>query len=320
MVDGVTVPMKIDIGAQVNVLPRKYYNKINNKPKVRPKKLDLRSFNDQPIPHMGVFRASLSGEGRTISALFVLVEEDRQPILSLKASEGLGLIKRVHVIDSALVTTRGAAHSKRIDICADSTTEIVREYKDVFQDIGCLPNQYKIRLKENAEPVIHAARKVPLALKERLRKELKSLIDKGIVRKVEEPTDWVNSLVIVEKKNGDLRLCIDPRDLNKWIKREHYRLPTKSDITSAMAGAQFFSKLDASSGFYQVKLDEESAALCTFNTPFGRHCFLRKPFGIASAPEVFHRTVQQIFDGMEGVGVFLDDVVVWGATRAEHDE
>lgn len=200
MVDGVTVPMKIDIGAQVNVLPRKYYNKMNNKPKVRPKKLDLRAFNDQPIPYMGVFRASLSGEGRTISALFVLVEEDRQPILSLKASEGLGLIKRVHVIDSALVTTRGAAHSKRMDICADSTTEIVREYKDVFQGIGCLPNQYKIRLKENAEPVIHAARKVPLALKERLRKELKSLIDKGIVRKVEEPTDWVNSLVIVGKK------------------------------------------------------------------------------------------------------------------------
>lgn len=76
----------------------------------------------------------------------------------------------------------------------------MREYKDVFQGIGCLPNQYKIQLKENAEPVIHAARKVPLALKERLRKELKSLIDKGIVRKVEEPTDWVNSLVIVGKK------------------------------------------------------------------------------------------------------------------------
>lgn len=320
MVDGVTVPMKIDTGAQVNVMPRKYYNRMNKKPKVRPKKLDLRAFNDQPIPHMGVFRASLSGEGRTINALFVLVEEDRQPILGLKASEGLGLIKRVHVIDSALVTTRGAAHSKRKEICADSTSEIVREYKDVFQGIGCLPNQYKIRLKENAEPVIHAARKVPIALKERLRKELNTLIDKGIVRKVEEPTDWVNSLVIVEKKNGDLRLCIDPRDLNKWIKREHYKLPTKSDITSTMAGAQLFSKLDASSGFYQVKLDEESATLCTFNTPFGRHCFLRMPFGIASAPEVFHRIVQQIFDGMEGVGVFLDDVVVWGATRAEHDE
>ncbi len=87
-----------------------------------------------------------------------------------------------------------------------------------------------------------------------------------------------------------------------------------------MSGACYFSKLDAASGFYQIVLDEESSRLCTFNTPFGRHCFLRLPFGISSAPEVFHRTVQQLFDGIEGVGVFIDDVVVWGETKEEHDE
>lgn len=68
------------------------------------------------------------------------------------------------------------------------------------------------------------------------------MIGKGIIRKIEEPTEWVNSLVIVEKKNGDLRLCIDPRHLNKSIKREHYKLPTKTDITSTMSGACHFSK------------------------------------------------------------------------------
>lgn len=118
---------------------------------------------------------------------------------------------------------------------------------------------------------------MPVALKERLRKELKTLIDKGIIRKVEEPTDWVNSLVIVEKKNGDLRLCIDPRDLNRWIKREHFKLPTKTDITRAMAGARFFSKLGASSGFYQIKLDEASAKLhiqhSFWKTLFSSHAF-----------------------------------------------
>lgn len=139
------------------------------------------------------------------------------------------------------------------------------------------------------------------------------------MRKFEEPTDWFNSLVIPQKKNGDLRLCIDPKDLNKWLKREHYKLPTNSDITIAMAGAKFFSNLDVSSGFYQIKLDEESAKLCAFNRPFFRHCFLRMPFGIAPAPKVFHRTVK-LFGGMEGVGVFLDDVVVWETTGKEHDE
>lgn len=190
----------------------------------------------------------------------------------------------------------------------------------MFEGVGCLPGKHKIQLKEDPQPVIHPARKVPVALKERLRAELQSLIGKGVIRKIEEPTEWVNSLVIVEKKSGDLRLCIDPRDLNKWIKRERYKLPTKTDITSTMSGARYFSKLDASSGFYQIVLDEESAKLCTFNTPFGRHCFLRLPFGICSAPEVFHRTVQQLFDGMEGVGVFLDDIIIWGKTQKEHDK
>lgn len=118
-VDGVTVPMKIDTGAQVNVLLMEYFKKIKKakeKPKVRPKKLNLRAFNNQQIPYKGVFRATLSGEGRTINALFVLVEEDRQPILGLKASEKLGLIKRVHVIDSALVTPRGTT-KKHMDTC-----------------------------------------------------------------------------------------------------------------------------------------------------------------------------------------------------------
>lgn len=131
---------------------------------------------------------------------------------------------------------------------------------------------------------------MPVALKKRLREKLDTLI-KEIVRIIEEPTEWVNSLVILEKSDKDLRLGIDPKDLNKGIQREHYRLPTKSDITSAMNGARYFSKLDASSGFYKIALDEESAKLCTFNTPFGRHCFLRLPFGISSAPEVFYNAI-----------------------------
>lgn len=183
-----------------------------------------------------------------------------------------------------------------------------------------MPGEHKIKLRADAKPVIHRARKVPVALKKRLREKLDTLIEENIVRKIEEPTEWVNSLVILEKCDKDLRLCIDPKDLNKGIQREHFRLPTKSDITSAMNGARYFSKLDASSGFYQIALDEESAKLCTFNTPFGRHCFLRLPFDITSAPKVFHETMQQLFDGIEGVGVFIDDVVVWGCTKQEHDE
>lgn len=195
----------------------------------------------------------------------MLVEGNKQAILGLKTCMQLGLIKRVHVINKEVTT-----HEKTKDATSKGVMHCdwVKEYKEVFKGIGRLPGEYKIKLKEDAEPVIHPARKVPVALKERLREKLDTLI-----KEREEPTEWV-------------------KDLNKAIQREHYKLPTGSDITSAMSGACYFSKLDALSGFYQIVLDEESAKLCTFNTPFGRHCFLRLPFGISSAPEVFHKTVQ----------------------------
>ena len=107
----------------------------------------------------------------------------------------------------------------------------------MFYEIGRLPNKFKIKLKGVAERVTYVARKVPVALKERLRKELQTLIDQGIIREVEEPTEWFDSLIILEYKTGALRLCIDPKDLCKWIKREHFILPTKSAITRAIAGA-----------------------------------------------------------------------------------
>ena len=76
-------------------------------------------------------------------------------------------------------------------------------------------------------------------------------------------------------KNGDLRICLYPRDLNKAIKSENFKLPTSEEIMSQFAGAKWFSKLDASSGFWQMKLDDASSRLCTFNAPEGRYRFLR---------------------------------------------
>ena len=86
-----------------------------------------------------------------------------------------------------------------------------------------------------------------------------------------------------------------------------------------MPNAKLFSKLDASSGFWQVKLDDESAKLCTFNTPFGRYMFKRLPFGISSAQDVFQAIMTEMFEDIDGVEVVVDDVVIWETTEEEHD-
>ena len=111
----------------------------------------------------------------------------------------------------------------------------------------------------------------------------------GVIEKVDQPTDWVNSMVTVIKPHKT-RICLDPRNLNKAIKREQFPLPTIEEVTARMPNAKVFSVLDAKSGFWQIPLDESSSLLCTFNTPHGRYKFKRLLFGIKSAPEVFQNT------------------------------
>lgn len=115
-----------------------------------------------------------------------------------------------------------------------------------------------------------------------------------IIRKVTEPTEWVNALVAVEKpKTGKLRVCLDTRRLNKAIQRPHYPLPILDNITPRLALAQYFSLLNARSGYWAIKLSHESSMLTTFNTVFGRCRFNRLPFGIISAQDGFQRRVDE---------------------------
>ena len=165
----------------------------------------------------------------------------------------------------------------------------------------------------------------------------------GVIVRQEEPTEWVNSLVVVQKPNGAVRLCIDPRYLNTAMKRSHYPIKTVDEVASRLQGANTFSILDAKSGFWQLKLasrlqgantfsildaksgfwqlklDEESSRLCTFNNPIGRYRFTRLPFGVKCAPEIFQRTMDQMVEDLDGVEVIMDDVIIAGDDTT-HDE
>ena len=169
------------------------------------------------------------------------------------------------------------------------------------------------------KPVIDPARRVPVALRVKVKEELDRMQQIGVIEPVEQPTEWVSSMVTIVKPNK-LRICVDPRRLNEAVLREHYPLLTVEEVVSRIPGAKYFSTFDAASGFWQIPLDEASSRLTTFNTPFGRYKFNCLPFGISSAPEVFQRVMHQMFDSIEGCEIIMDDILVWGATEEEHDE
>ena len=146
-----------------------------------------------------------------------------------------------------------------------------------------------------------------------------------------QPTDWVSSMLVVSKPSTEadgeskIRICLDPRDLNVAIKRKHFPMPTIEEIATRLNGAKVFSVFDASNGFWQVELDEDSSLLTTFNTPFGHYRWKRMPFGIKSAPEVWQRKMREHIEGLKGVKVIADDFVIvgYGDTptewQADHD-
>ena len=196
----------------------------------------------------------------------------------------------------------------------------MKEHPKLFTGLGYISEPYRIRVDETAQPVVHPARKVPAPLRGKVKDELNRMVKEKVIAKVNQPTKWVNSMVATEKKNSNkLRICIDPGNLNAAIQREHYQLPTIEEITSRLAGAKYFSKVDANSGYWQIPLDEESSFLTTFGTPFGRFCFLRLSFGLNCAQEVYHKRVHEMFDDMEGVETDIDDVLIFGRTKEEHD-
>ena len=142
---------------------------------------------------------------------------------------------------------------------------------------------------------------------------------------VSEPTDWVNIIVLSETTNDrgevtKIRVCLDPRDLNKAIKREHYYTKTIDEVVTQLNDAKFFSVVDAKKGYWHVPLDEASSYLTTFNTPFGRFRFTRLPFGLVVSQDVFQKHLDSALDGLKGVTGIADDTFVFGATEKEHDE
>ena len=133
------------------------------------------------------------------------------------------------------------------------------------------------------------------------------MVKSNVIAPVSEPTEWVSSMVVVEKKNNKIRICLDPRDLNRAIMCCHYPLPTIEQVATRLNKAKVFTVLDAKAGFWQVKLDQQSSYLTTFNTPFGRYRWLRMPFEISSAPEVWQKQMNQIVEGLAGIEVIADD-------------
>ncbi len=202
---------------------------------------------------------------------------------------------------------------------------IIKCYSELFRGVGLLEGDVHLEVDRSVPPVQIPPRRLPVPIKETVRQELEALCNEGIIEPVTEPSAWISALLVVRKPNGKVRICIDPKHLNQALKRSNYPMPTVDDVLPQLARAKVFSTVDARHGFWNLRLDEESRALTTFETPFGRFRWIRLPQGISPSPEIFQARVHAALTGLAGVTCIADDILIYGCgdtveeAEADHD-
>ncbi|KAK3736238.1 hypothetical protein QZH41_019803 [Actinostola sp. cb2023] len=232
---------------------------------------------------------------------FIVVKESLAPLIGARAAQHMQLIM---VNADKFVTASNVKSVKETSEVKRLTTveQLLEEYSDVLnRQLGTLPGKVHLEVDKDVKPVVTPVRRVPTALTAKLKTELDKYVELGVLAPIEERTPWVSSLVVATKKSGALRVCIDPREFNKALKRETYQLPILDKILPELAQAEVFLTVDLLSGFWHCVLDEESSILTTFATPYGRYRWRRLPFGLNVSSEIFQRNVNQALEGLEGM-------------------
>lgn len=293
------VQFKVDTGAEVTAMSVSAWKSLGQVPNLHTTKKVLCGPDSKPLLVVGVAVLPLSFKGKTCNQKVYVIENLKNNLLGLPAVQALEILKQVDGIE----------------------VPITDQYPKLFSGLGTFSQDYTIKLKEDSIPhAIYTPRKVPLALRDKVKQELQDMERLGVISPVTEPTPWCAGMVVVPKQSGKVRICVDLKPLNESVLREVHPLPAVDTTLAKLSGAKIFSKLDHNSGFWQVPLSRESRLLTTFLTPWGRFAFNKLPFGISSAPEYFQKKMSDLFSGIDGVEVHIDDILVHGPTREVHDQ
>ena len=199
---------------------------------------------------------------------------------------------------------------------------LLRKHAGLFasteNDLGYADQvKHRIRMQDDT-PVNLPYRRIPPSQYDEVRDHIKTLLQKRVIR--ESCSPYASPIVVVRKKDGSLRLCVDYRKLNQKTVKDAYPLPRIEESWDALKGAKYFTTLDLAAGYHQVAMDEKDRAKTAFTTPFGLYEYERMPFGLCNAPATFQRLMQATMSDLifQIMLVYLDDILVYGKTFSEH--
>ena len=334
-----TLQGRVDTGAMVTCMPVGMLTAIGvTKHDLAPSRAQLRGVTGTDLQTHGALEVKATCNNRKHQVRILVTELGDELILGLDFCR---LFKLVTIADTCIlrkVNVQAVHMTEECDVDYSSLRKKWKQYlplgkktgdpmmdlKHIFPEtfdgsVGLFDGEVNLKLSSDAKSVQLPPRSVPLSVLPKLKKELDQMESDGIIRPCPETTDWVHNIVVVSKKNGDIRICLDPRNLNKYLVRSVHHTASWEDVQHSFKNGQFFSTLDAKSGYWTKKLSSESQLLTAFNTPFKKYCFVRLPFGLSVSSEIFCEQMDKALAGIPGTFPCADDVKVQGSTEERHD-
>ena len=310
MINGVSVSMEVDTGAAVSIISQAQQRTLLPDVTLHASPVHLKTYTGERMNVVGETMVSVSHNHQQESLPLIVVAEDGPPLF------GRTWLRRIQLDWKTIGSLRMSPH-KSVE---HRLQDLLTRYSDVFRDeLGTIQSmKVKLHLQPNATPRFFKPRSVPFALKPAIEEELVRLESSGIVQRV-STSDWAAPIVPVPKKDGSMRLCGDYKvTINPVLNIEQYPLPKPQELFATLAGGQKFTKLDLQQAYLQLQLEEESRKYVTVNTHRGLFEYIRLPFGMASAPALFQKTMDTILQDLPGVKCYLDDLLITGATDDQH--
>ena len=313
-VNGVQIAMEVDTGAERSTIPTALFEeKLATVCKIQPSQVTLRQYDQTPLKVVGQCSANLQIGEHGLTGVFIIVDiPSKHPLL------GRDLLTEMGITCETLLKPGSVKAVTAQQTCIEE--EIVTEYKDLFKkELGLLSGiEAEVSVEQTATPRFHKSRSVPFALRDKVEEALRAQVAAGELIPVER-SEWAAPIVVVQKKDGGVRICGDFKvTINPVICPQVYPLPTPEEMFSALANGESFTRLDLARAYRQMKVKPECQHLLTINTHLGLFRHTRLPFGISTAPSLWQKAMAQILQGLQGVIVFIDDILVTGRTREEH--
>ena len=305
-VDGQPVNMEVDTGAAKTIMPEKAFRKLWPGRSLDKTDVRLQSYLGEPIPVVGSVIVQVEYEDQRANLpLIVHVVKGNRPTLL-----GRSWLGKVRLNWSQInYTQRPQLHV------------LLDKYSEVFsEELGTMVGQKAtIDITPEAKPRFHKARTVPYAYRQKVEDELTRLVSEGILEPIDS-SEWAAPIVpVIKSDKKSVRICGDFRVTVNPVSRLHrYPIPKIEDLFATLKGGKVFTKIDLSQAYQQLILDDESRDLCVINTHKGLYRYTRLPFGVASAPGIFQKTMEKLLHGIPGVVVYIDDILIASPTNDEH--